>query len=50
MSEGPAVALKICRFDGDDRPFDTYVLVRRSARNLSRSCLVIASDTVTSQP
>src|SRR5262245_38356398 len=32
VGEGPAVALNICRLDGDDRSFDTDVLVRRGLR------------------
>ena len=32
VSEGPAVALKICWLDGDNRPLDTNVLVRRCLR------------------
>src|SRR5262245_7091605 len=32
VSEGPAVALKICWLDGDDRALDTDVLVRRCLR------------------
>jgi hypothetical protein len=32
VSEGPLVALEICQLDGDDRPLDAHVLVRRGLR------------------
>src|SRR5258705_11398143 len=35
VSERPAIAFKICRLDGDDRPLDAHIFVWRSEEHTS---------------